>query len=62
MKIVFYFFIIAQILNFLGLIAEKVTENSPEFNCSSAKALVESVVTSTTRVAKTVAIDLLVMA
>ncbi|MBO6972147.1 MAG: hypothetical protein JJ840_09500 [Prochlorococcus marinus CUG1431] len=32
MKLVFYFFIIAQILNFLGLIAEKVTENSSEFN------------------------------
>ena len=32
MKFVFYFFIITQFLNFLGVFAEKVTEDSSEFN------------------------------
>ena len=32
MKFVFYFFIIVQILNFLGVFAEKVTKESSEFN------------------------------
>ena len=32
MKFAFYFFIIAQILNFLGVFAEKVTKDSSEFN------------------------------
>ena len=32
MKFVFYFFIIAQFLNFLGVFAEKVTEDSSNFN------------------------------
>ena len=32
MKFVFYFFIIAQFLNFLGVFAEKVKEDSSEFN------------------------------
>ena len=32
MKFVFYFFIIAQFLNFLGVFAEKVTKDSSEFN------------------------------
>ena len=32
MKFAFYFFIIAQILNSLGVFAEKVTKNSSEFN------------------------------
>ena len=32
MKFVFYFFIISQFLNFLGLFAEKVKEDSSEFN------------------------------
>ncbi len=32
MKFAFYFFIIAQILNFLGVSAEKVTKDSSEFN------------------------------
>ena len=32
MKFVFYFVIIAQFLNFLGVFAEKVKEDSPEFN------------------------------
>ena len=32
MKYVFYFFIIAQFLNFLGVFAEKVKKDSPEFN------------------------------
>ena len=32
MKFVFYFFIIAQFLNFLGGLAEKITEDSSEFN------------------------------
>ena len=32
MKFVFYFFIIAQYLNFLGVFAEKVTKDSSEFN------------------------------
>ena len=41
MKLVFYFFIIAQILNFLGLIAEKVTENSSEFNSIKLEKVAE---------------------
>ena len=32
MKFVFYFFIIAQFLNFLGVFAEKVKEDPSEFN------------------------------
>ena len=32
MKLAFYFFIIAQIVNFLGVFAEKVTKDSSEFN------------------------------
>ena len=32
MRFVFYFFIIAQFLNFLGVFAEKVKEDSSEFN------------------------------
>ena len=32
MKFVFYFFIITQFLNFLGVFAEKVTEDASEFN------------------------------
>ncbi len=32
MRFVFYFFIIAQLLNFLGVFAEKVKEDSSEFN------------------------------
>ncbi len=32
MKFAFYFFIIAQILNFLGVLAEKVIQDSSEFN------------------------------
>ncbi len=32
MKFAFYFFIIAQFLNFLGVFAEKITKDSPEFN------------------------------
>ena len=32
MKFVFYFFIIAQFLNFLGVFAEKVKVDSSEFN------------------------------
>ncbi len=32
MKLAFYFFIIAQVLNFLGVFAEKVTKDSHEFN------------------------------
>ena len=32
MKFAFYFFIIAQIVNFLGVFAEKVTKDSSEFN------------------------------
>ena len=32
MRFVFYFFIIAQFLNFLGVFAEKVKEDPSEFN------------------------------
>ena len=32
MKFVFYFFIITQFLNFLGVFAEKITKDSSEFN------------------------------
>ena len=32
MKFAFYFFIIAQILNSLGVFAEKVIKDSPELN------------------------------
>ena len=32
MRFVFYFFIIAQFLNFLGVFAEKVKEDSSVFN------------------------------
>ena len=32
MKFAFYFFIIAQIFNFLGVSAEKVIKDSSEFN------------------------------
>jgi len=32
MKFIFYFFIITQFLNFLGVFAEKITEDSSEFN------------------------------
>ena len=32
MKFAFYFFIIAQILNFLGVFAEKVIKDSSEIN------------------------------
>ena len=32
MRFVFYFFIIAQFVNFLGVFAEKVKEDSSEFN------------------------------
>ena len=32
MRLIFYTFFLIQILNFLGVIAEKVNEDSPELN------------------------------
>ena len=42
MRFVFYFFIIAQFLNFLGLFAEKVKEDSSKFNSIKWEKLLEN--------------------